>query len=60
MTPLLSVDKLTKRFGGLVAVGDLDFTVEEGQIVALIELLHEQEALTYRMFMLPQEMQQVF
>jgi branched-chain amino acid transport system ATP-binding protein len=36
MTPLLSVDKLTKRFGGLVAVGDLDFTVEEGQIVALI------------------------
>jgi branched-chain amino acid transport system ATP-binding protein len=33
---LLVVDKLSKRFGGLQAVSDLSFTVEEGAIVGLI------------------------
>jgi branched-chain amino acid transport system ATP-binding protein len=33
---LLKVDGLTKRFGGLVAVSDVSFSVDEGQIVALI------------------------
>ncbi len=33
---LLVVDQLTKRFGGLVAVAELSFAVEEGQMVALI------------------------
>ena len=34
--PLLDVDRLTIRFGGLVAVSDLDLDVPEGQIVSLI------------------------
>jgi branched-chain amino acid transport system ATP-binding protein len=34
--PLLSVNKLSKDFGGLRAVDRLDFTVEEGEIVGLI------------------------
>ena len=34
--PLLRVEHLTMRFGGLVAVGDLSFDVERGQITALI------------------------
>jgi branched-chain amino acid transport system ATP-binding protein len=34
--PLLSVEGLSKRFGGLQAVKDLSFTVGEGEIVALI------------------------
>ena len=34
--PLLQVDSLTKHFGGLVAVCDLSFAVEPGEIVALI------------------------
>jgi branched-chain amino acid transport system ATP-binding protein len=34
--PLLRVEHLTMRFGGLVAIGDLSFTVGRGQITALI------------------------
>jgi branched-chain amino acid transport system ATP-binding protein len=34
--PLLSVKGLTKRFGGLLAVNDVTFEVEQGQIVGLI------------------------
>jgi branched-chain amino acid transport system ATP-binding protein len=34
--PLLEVNKLSKDFGGLRAVDELDFTVEEGEIVGLI------------------------
>ena len=33
---LLSLDKITKRFGGLVAVGDVSFDVPEGAIFGLI------------------------
>jgi ABC-type branched-subunit amino acid transport system ATPase component len=35
-TPLLSVRGLTKRFGGLTAVSDLDFDLEPGEILAII------------------------
>ena len=34
--PLLEVDNLTRRFGGLSAVSDLSFAVEEGEIRGLI------------------------
>jgi branched-chain amino acid transport system permease protein len=34
--PLLKVEGLTVRFGGLVAVDDVSFVVERGQIVSLI------------------------
>ena len=34
--PLLAVDHLTMRFGGLTAVNDLSFRVEAGEITALI------------------------
>ena len=34
--PLLVADKVTKRFGGLVAVRDFDFELEEGSIVSVI------------------------
>ena len=34
--PLLVADKVTKRFGGLTAVRDLDFELEEGTIVSVI------------------------
>ena len=34
--PLLDVDRLTVRFGGLVAVSDLDLDIPEGSIVSLI------------------------
>jgi branched-chain amino acid transport system ATP-binding protein len=34
--PLLWVEHLTMRFGGLVAVNDVSFTAERGQITALI------------------------
>ena len=36
--PLLEVDGLLKAFGGLVAVNDLSFAVNEGEIVGLIEI----------------------
>jgi len=32
----LSVEKLTRRFGGLVAVNDVSFTVEQGEILSII------------------------
>ncbi len=35
-TPLLVVEGLTKRFGGVVAVDALDLTVHAGEVVALI------------------------
>ena len=34
--PLLSVENLTRRFGGIVALDDVSFGVEEGEIVGLI------------------------
>ncbi len=34
--PLLSVEALTKRFGGLLAVADASLSIGEGEIVALI------------------------
>src|SRR5262249_47219245 len=34
--PLLQVDKVRKRFGGLVAVNDVSFDIRAGDIVALI------------------------
>jgi len=34
--PLLEVKRLTKHFGGLTAVNDLDLSVEKGEIVGLI------------------------
>lgn len=34
--PLLEVHRLTKRFGGLVAVNQVDFTLEKGRIASLI------------------------
>jgi ABC-type branched-subunit amino acid transport system ATPase component len=36
MTALLEVDGLTKRFGGLVAVKDIGFKIEAGEILGLI------------------------
>ncbi len=36
MTVLLQVTELTKRFGGLLAVQDVSFTVGDGEIVGLI------------------------
>jgi len=36
MSPLLEVQKVTVRFGGLIALDDLDFQVEEGSIYGLI------------------------
>ncbi len=36
MTPLLEVERLTKRFGGLTANEDVSFTVGEGEIAGLI------------------------
>ena len=35
-TPMLKLDKVTKRFGGLVAVNDVSFEVEEGRIISVI------------------------
>ena len=34
--PLLELDHVTQRFGGLVAVNDLSFSIEPGSIVAMI------------------------
>jgi branched-chain amino acid transport system ATP-binding protein len=36
MGPLLQVEKLSKRFGGLTAVSKLDFELREGEILGLI------------------------
>ena len=36
MTALIAADQLSMRFGGIVAVHDLDFAVEEGELVGLI------------------------
>jgi branched-chain amino acid transport system ATP-binding protein len=36
MTPLLEVRGVSKRFGGLVAVSDVSFSIAEGEIVGLI------------------------
>ena len=36
MTDILEVRSITKRFGGLLAVHDVDFTVEQGSITAMI------------------------
>jgi branched-chain amino acid transport system ATP-binding protein len=36
MTPLLRVERLTRHFGGLIAVNNVSFAVEEGEIVGLI------------------------
>src|SRR6478609_8893131 len=35
-TPILQATNVTKRFGGLVAVNSVDFTIEERSIVSLI------------------------
>ncbi len=35
-TPILQVEHLSMKFGGLVAIGDLSFTAPRGQITALI------------------------
>jgi branched-chain amino acid transport system ATP-binding protein len=34
--PLLRAEKITKRFGGLIAVNDVDFSLEKGQIASII------------------------
>lgn len=34
--PLLKAEKITKRFGGLVAVNEVDFSMEPGEIAAII------------------------
>jgi branched-chain amino acid transport system ATP-binding protein len=36
MGPILQVEKLTKRFGGLTAVDGIDFDVREGEILGVI------------------------
>ena len=36
MEELLQVAHLTKRFGGLVAVNDVSFSVREGEILSVI------------------------
>ena len=36
MAPLLDIEHLTMRFGGLVAVDDLSFTARQGEITAII------------------------
>ena len=36
MTALLTMDHVTQRFGGLVAINDLNFSIEAGSIVAMI------------------------
>jgi branched-chain amino acid transport system ATP-binding protein len=34
--PILSVDRVSKRFGGLVAVNDLSFDVQAGEVIGLM------------------------
>ncbi|PWQ96682.1 ABC transporter ATP-binding protein [Leucothrix arctica] len=36
MTAILEVDKLTRRFGGLVAVNNISFDVKQGEILSVI------------------------
>ena len=36
MTPLLKIDSITKRFGGIMALADVSFDVVEGEILGLI------------------------
>lgn len=36
MTDVLKLEHVTKRFGGLTAVGDVSFTIKEGEIFGLI------------------------
>jgi simple sugar transport system ATP-binding protein len=36
MEPLLSIRKLTKRFGGLIAVRQVSWDVHAGEVVALL------------------------
>ena len=36
MTALLELDKVSRRFGGLLAVHNLSFTMREGEILGLI------------------------
>lgn len=36
MEPLLHVENLTKRFGGILALSEVDFAVNEGEILGLI------------------------
>ncbi|HRE88793.1 MAG TPA: ABC transporter ATP-binding protein [Myxococcota bacterium] len=36
MAELLKLDRVTKRFGGLTAVSDVSFALEEGEVVGLI------------------------
>lgn len=36
MTPLLEIDGISKRFGGLLALADISFTVQQGEILGLI------------------------
>ena len=36
MGSILQVEKLSKRFGGLTAVQELDFEVREGEILGMI------------------------
>jgi ABC-type branched-subunit amino acid transport system ATPase component len=36
MSALLEVERLTRRFGGLIAVDDLGFTIEPGEVLGLL------------------------
>ncbi len=36
MTPIIKIDRITKKFGGLVANGDVSFSVQEGEILSVI------------------------
>ena len=36
MTKVLTLDNVTKRFGGLTAVGNVSFSINEGEIFGLI------------------------
>ena len=36
MSPIIEIDHITKKFGGLVANGDVSFNVREGEILSVI------------------------